>query len=369
MIRSSIARFSLVLFAALGCAPDLSVPEGARIHCRSDSDCPGGYTCSTALSLCLSAAGRETVAPVATGALSSSVLAAGSTLSLEVTASEPLALAPQVSLGLTPPVELTLQSADGLVYRFAYSVRGNEPEEEVTLRATLVDLSGNQGTTPLDPVRFDFTPPDLSTIEPLSPALLGRGGKLSVRVTVNEALKQPPVATLGLSGPALALEESANQVYRFGLTPDPAAQLPEGAVDLVLTATDAAGNTGTHTRRALFTLDFTPPTATLRFSPEPGARRADELAVWLDASEPLLQAPALTVRGPGELLLTAVPGSAYRWRHVVTASDADGDYAVAIAADALRDLAGNQAEAGVQVTIPVDASLPLLTALDTDRAK
>lgn len=185
------------------------------------------------------------------------------------------------------------------------------------------------------------------------------GDRLVVTFEVDEALASEPEVMLGEQRAVFDASEGAS--FQFAFEVDEGTY-PEGVATIVVLVTDRAGNVAS--AMTTVQLDYTPPSLTSGGAQPLRAPAGSELVVTVTPSEPLGEAPALSVEGPSSLSFAPVPDSAYAWRHAVTSADADGPFTATVT---MSDLAGNTST----VTLPafeLDVQAPVVSALAANRS-
>lgn len=161
--------------------------------------------------------------------------------------------------------------------------------------ARLVDGAGNVAeAAPVGAVTLDFTPPTAAA-PVVTPAFARAGSTLTVVVTLSEPTGAAPALSLD-PGPVLvaAPGPGANQ-WTFQRVLD--GSEPAGAVGLVLTARDAAGNELQQRFAGAVTLDFTPPSVAAADVATPALRAGDTLVATVRFDEPVRAPPAVRLVG------------------------------------------------------------------------
>ncbi len=242
-----------------GCRFENKPQEGVAIACSGDSDCPTGLVCNARLARCVSADGDRGAPSVATASVSPRRATRGTTVTLTLTASEPLNEAPTLSL---PGAELqTPAGGEMQTFSWRYVVGASVPEETIQVSAELVDTSGNVGTGTLGALTLDFTAPEvlLPTVQ-IQPNLSRPGENVLVQVAYSEELQTPPALILPDGTHLQPLQQSGVLVvFQVPI----AATAADGELPLsVGPATDLAGNSSTTTRVGAVRIDTMAPRIT-----------------------------------------------------------------------------------------------------------
>ena len=267
-------------------------------------------------------------------------------------------------------------------YRFFKEVLDTDGERTFEVSVKLTDLVGNM-TLPGDNActdgpligSIDGETPKVEKVELLvedgeiDPAVTPLKKDLVVAATVhltNTQLK--PTVTLGtgtMSSSQDVPEVTEEGLFAWEFTRKLAGNEGEGVQKVTVSGSDEAGNPFSHTEDVnTVTLDFTPPTAQCKMSPE-DAKIGDTVVITVNASEPLL---------PGLAALTAdldfkapepdFETTSFEFKHKITTEDQallSWTYSVD-----LVDMAGNPSE-GEWVchdSGAIDAVAPLVTGKD-----
>jgi hypothetical protein len=283
--RTAVAVGTLML---AGCVPDLEVPEASQLLCSADVDCPEGWICRSALGRCARPGGDDVPPGVVeeSVSISPSHVRNDAVVGVSFDVDEPLASPPEVVIGRSLRLPLEMTDSDGERYGFVYRPDGTEPEDQMPILVSLVDLAGNRTTDVfLGEVRFDFTAPNViagseglelvpGADNPLRTVTrVTTGTTVRMRFTVDEALAaEPEVAT---ASPARLVFEPVLQgggLYVYEHVLDDGMH-PQGAYDVEVVLEDLAGNRATR-RLELpspgFVVDTQPPGA-------PGAQFPDAI--------------------------------------------------------------------------------------------
>jgi hypothetical protein len=183
-------RRALLLVALFtGCSFDTTVPDGARITCRDDRECPRGLRCQPAAGYCVKEADFDPTPPevVLTSVTARIVpgpgnlhpapraLTVGSALRISFSTSEALrespVLTPSVSLSCYPRAIGTADFEQGCMLPEGYA----GPQVAVSFTAALVDVAGNRAEQAL-PVTVT-----IDTLDPPAPDVATRGAVVFAR--------------------------------------------------------------------------------------------------------------------------------------------------------------------------------------------
>ena len=229
----------------------------------------------------------------------------------------------------------------------------------------------------VDPGTVDTEPPDFESPVTVEPPVGNEEGVFVITLYVTEPLASSPEVTLGLDLPSqVSCNAAAAQTFTcsYSATGDENGGLG-GSVALDVYLRDNAGNETVRRQAAFFTLDFVDPSlAAQSLVPSPTPLDAT-LEVFFTASE-ALAGPVVLQITPGltndfgvletECELSPDPGTLnHRYRHRVTANDAEGEVRFATV---LRDRAGNEAPATVGTAV-LDPTPPGISELTSDRTR
>jgi len=271
MLRTPVLASALAVSLLCACTADLEIPDGARVSCASDADCPGGYVCRQNQGRCFKAGGDVTP-PGIVGTIAVSpqrVGAATAAVTVSFTTTEALGGDTAASLafdgGTKLPLAIAVKDAATHAYELTYAPSpAQDPEGQAYLVATLSDETGNLVDVPATPAAvFDFTPPALALdnggkpvaaialTPPASSPLRDVGAatvgtKLRVEFATTEpafeAGGQAPVVKLGAGASAVTLAQVSGNGLSFVYDTTVAAGLPAGPAPVTARITDLAGN-------------------------------------------------------------------------------------------------------------------------------
>ena len=267
---------------ASGCTLDPDEPPGALIRCNDDSECPNGFRCQPADSLCIQGPGFDG-AP----SLSTDLLGPGRTLILTFVASESLpregasAQLVEADAGAerTPVSHAFTQTAvDGRAYTFAVTDDPADPSGIYDVTVTLTNAAKQANVLHAGAVAVDNALPGIQPGAVLRrlPDTPLRGDTLvdvredsEVEVTfaTTEALAESPTvyARCGRNAapPQVALERigDTTSVFVFVYLSTDLSPLDDGACSLRADLTDTAGNVveGAVILDPAFAMDQSPP--------------------------------------------------------------------------------------------------------------
>jgi hypothetical protein len=352
------------LFAA-GCPFNVELPDGAVLECESADDCPGSLICTRAR-FCADPATADALPPEL---VDSSVTPEDARAQIEVIArfdtSEPLLVDPIVRLqlgGTDEEVLLAVQeeSTDRAAnsYAAAYRTTGFEPEGAHLIVADLVDKTGNPASNvAVGTVTFDFVAPSAFDTA-LGPTHVNDEGTAQAGFALDEMLPALPVVE-AVAGELRIPLTVTNDGGRFDATYSPTGDETEGPYDLVLSATDAAGNVQPVVLGGV-TLDFTPPTVAAQSVPSGAFRFGDTVSVTVELDD-AASVPPIVSCTLGDFSLESSDDRFFSFRLQITDQAPEGSYD--ITAQGALDLAGNELAAVVIGSITVDASPPSITNL------
>jgi hypothetical protein len=280
----------------------------------------------------------------------------GQPLEIAFTANELLGADPVVTVGGAAAERAP--SADGR-YRYLFTPGAADAEGLATVVVSLRDAAGNAGAG-IETVELDFTPPALASTQ-AAPSVVKLGDDLVWSLQVTEPLGGDGLPSVSISRDGVALpgifpavplvRTSTGFAWRVA-GPD----LADGAYAVELSLTDVAGNDSGPVAGAGFTVDRTPPVVSALAPDRARVRAGDPLSIDFVVSEPLAEPPVVTVGGrpadPAQAPDAAHPGWTYRLTPDA-ARDAEGPATVVVA---VRDLAGNTADA--LATVELDFTPP-----------
>lgn len=251
----------------------------------------------------------------------------GTTSSIRLDVSEPLARIPAVLLGGQPA---TFVSSAAPRFEFERTITGEETEGEALIRVTLEDPAGNTGVHERPGCVTDFTPPSFESVH-VTTGPLSVGAMVVVSVTMSESLATTPEVGLQLFDPVIQIGRT--YVFMRVIT----GAEPEGEVPIVMRATDIAGNVGQEVV-AHYVTDFTPPAALDLRAVPPAATRGTTVVVEFNASEPLAYPPDLLVGGrAAQLVRDDQP--AYAFARTLLGDESESHASVELR---MVDIAGNE---------------------------
>jgi hypothetical protein len=358
------AALALTLLSACSASVP-GLPEGAHVTCASNDDCPSGTRCVTALGRCFSADATDRTAPsvaAGTASISPPVARAGTVVTVSFQATEELTTLPTIRFAGSGTVLGTARN-DGGVYTVQFTATTDAGSGTHTIVATMVDLFANQAdAAPVGELTLDFVPPT-ATAPVVTPAFARAGATLSAVVTLSEPSGGTPSLAIA---PSFAFAASAGPgANQWTFTRTVTGAEPEGAVDLVLDAADAASNTLSQRFTAAAHLDFTKPQGTAADVTTPRVKAGDTFVGQVAFGEPLGGAPAVqlvpAVGSPVAVTASAIDDLTWALSYQVPPGAADGDYALRVTA--FQDRAGNAGDPAFLGTVHLDSTPPAVLAL------
>ena len=290
----------------------------------------------------------------------------GDVVTVVLTASEPLAGAPAVSLRRPDGARIDLERvALSPVSTSHYHVARAEDDGAWTLELEgWQDVAGNTAEpATLGPVTIDGRRPELvGAIELLDGGYVRAGAPVRLAFTASEPVRAPVVRLEleGAEGVPLEQEEAtpAGEGTRFVFALVGSEGQPQGAGRVVVRLEDAVGNRGGPWTVGPVTLDFEAPTVpagAARISPAGPVGLGQALTLEVSADEILGVCTAESAPAGLDLGEGALAGGSARWSRIVRAGDASGEFTLTVA---LRDLAGNEVRLPVPGRATVDAEPP-----------
>ncbi|MFO0582268.1 MAG: hypothetical protein U0229_08355 [Anaeromyxobacter sp.] len=272
MHRLATLAAALAASVLAACSADLKLPEGARVSCASDADCPDGYVCRQNQGRCFRAGGDVTapglvgspvVTPERVGATTSKVTVAFTTT--EALGGDSAATLTFAGSGETLALAIAEKDAATHAYEATYVPKpASDPEGVADFVATLSDVTGNLApASRSNAVVFDFTPPGIlqdasnepvvsvtltppatSPVRDVTAATVGTGVRVGFATTefVVASGAGAPVVTLGSGAAAVTFAQVSGNGLSFVYEATLAAGLPDGAAPLSVRLTDLAGN-------------------------------------------------------------------------------------------------------------------------------
>ncbi len=273
------------------------------------------------------------------------------------TASETLKNDPQVQIG---GQLMTKTAQAGLDYTYQYTVQASDGDGQKTVRIEMTDQSDNTGATTLGSTApFDVTVP--AVLNPIiAPTKANASSTIVVRFSFSEEILLANMSVSSAGGLSFSCATSDNKQYVCGRV----VQLADNnGYDIVVDATDAAGNTLTDEIIGAVSIDRIAPTAdspnatfwnaalTVQKS---SITTGDKVVVTFTASETLGSDPVVTVGGQ-IMTQTAKVGLNYAYRYTVQASDGDGQKQIRVY---LVDQSDNSTNTILAQTAPFDVTAP-----------
>jgi hypothetical protein len=357
---------ALLLAAALAaCSSSVQdLPPGGVVVCSSSGDCPSGTICQALLGRCISAASDDRQPPALVAGSSQvtpPAATAGTLVTVAFTVDEDLALDPEVRFdGATSLLGTPRRSGRSYTLSFPASAADGEGSHNVVAR--LVDLSGNvAATVPVGSLTLDFTPPSAAP-PAVTPAFARSGSTLTAVISFSEPLDGSPTLAIDL-GPALTATPGPGPgTWTFARTLD--GSEPEGAVDLLLTARDPAGNELRRRTTAAAILDFTAPSVAASSIHTPAVRAGDTFVAEVHFDEPMGGLPTVVLAPAGggtaqPVTAGEVDASTFALAYQVPAGAADGAFELRLTGAA--DRAGNPALPQLLGAVTLDSTPPAIS--------
>ncbi|MCC7071643.1 MAG: hypothetical protein IT383_09985 [Deltaproteobacteria bacterium] len=371
MMRAASA--AVVSTLAAGCY-DITIPDGARVQCSVETECPPAYKCREEIKLCVPEDSADQEVPTALDVVvSPPAVGVGVELTVSFDTSEALLLPPEVTLVLDGDATRTLvvaardddAGAAGTGFVARTVAVGDESEGPHALRALLVDLAGNVATNlDLQAATFDFTPPGIAELT-VSPAVGSEGTVVSAVIRTSEALDDDITSVTVIDGRSFTLEPAgADPLTRSFTLAAAAGQDAEGAALLAVTLSDLAGNKTVRTVDDALAFDFTAPAVEGGVVvPRPIVRAGQVALLAFRTTEPVAAVEVELVPSVGDgpalpMTLEANSGRDLSFRREIDPGDADGSYTARVVT--LVDHAGIAAEPATitDATLVVDQRAP-----------
>lgn len=348
-------RLSLVLaLLVTGCRFEVDY-RGTSVTCAGASDCPQG-ACSRTLGRCVPL-GLETEPPRLTlvEALSPVLGRAGTVFSFTLESDEALDRLPAVEASFDRGGLVVFTTADPLEsqrWQFSWEAPADAPQGTARVRASAIDLAGNEGTLEQPPTfLIDTRPPQpglagvslfpppgsrLVTVDALSPP-----GRALVSFTFDEPIDGG--VSLTASPPVLDCQQVriATGQQAFSCVLDGGAG-QEGLIALSVEATDVVGN------RGVTALTLVPP---LRFDTIPPPLEADAGLLHL-------RVPVANGQGAPQQRVTGGPGTTEPGAFVQL-------FLATSSLELARGFAGDAGELDIELTPGTDRTEVSVLAIDT----
>jgi len=246
-------------------------------------------------------------------------------------------------------------------YTFDVVAAADGPVTVTVDAAAATDLAGNPSeVSNTIELTYDATVPAITNVT-ATPSAAGDGVQVRLVFEVIDA-SAITNTTLTVNGRAGTSVSVSNTVYTYTYTIQEEDTDQEWA-EVVVTATDAAGNTGTLTNddSVLFVDKRLPVITSLVAEPTPAPEGA-VVAITLEPTffNPPDQDPVVTVNGAPRTLLLATNGL-YHYEYTVTAGDDDGPATIVVA---LSDVASNRATYTNTTALIIDKTAPAI-AIDS----
>ncbi len=368
-----------------GCGADFALPQTAEIACGDGRGCPPGFLCKPAIGRCVPTAALDQEPPALTGPvrIEPEVGTVGTTFSVCVDVSEPLAAPPVVHLEAGTRVATLAAAEDSgsgeaLSHCFRYVSDGSELPGERALTVDLMDRAGNPAVgLAAGSLTLDFTPPHVASAQ-LGASVAREDQQVELELHFDEDLASSPQVRLSPEGASPAERDpawtaaSAEGARRYLLTWTPTGDEAQGAHTVWLVrAEDRPGNASEPTPLGGLVLDFAPPA----ILDDPGVSvvprvaslgRTVSVELWTD-EELGGELPSLRGAGSGagslEFSASQVGVGWLRFLHTVAAGS-DGSHDLRLSG--LTDVAGNELEEVRVGELVVDTSPPRIEALRSD---
>ena len=213
-----------------------------------------------------------------------------------------------------------------------------EGAEDITITAT--DAAGNTSTTTTKAIALD-------TVAPIAPTMADATADNVINSaeqtsTLSGTAEAGSSVSLSLGGLIKSLTADANGAWSYGLTAADVTAMGEGAEDITITATDAAGNTSTTTTKAIAVDTVAPTAPTMADATADNVINSAEQTSTLSGTAEANASISLTLGGLTKALTADANGA---WSYDLTAADvtAMGEGAEDITITA-TDAAGNTSD-------------------------
>jgi len=323
----------------------------------------------------------DTTAPTAALTYSpASSAKSSSKVTITATFSESLAASPVVQLAISAVsggkalAATNMTKLDATHYTYVYTVQAGSGAAAVTM-STGTDVAGNVvAATPTSGgiLTVDNTAPTAALT--YSPSAAKSGSPMTITATFSEPMADSPIPKLAISavtgGTALAATNMTKGADNKTYTYTYAGQAGNGTATVTMSiGTDVAGNvvTATPTSGATFTVDNTPPTASITYSPAGPVKAGTTLTMSATFSEAMAVSPVVqfAVSGANQVAtptnMNKTDSTHYTGSYVVGAGDGTATVALSTGTDA----AGNPITAAPTsgATFTVDNTGPAISTV------
>ena len=236
-----------------------------------------------------------------------------------------------------------------------------EGAEDITITAT--DAAGNTSTTTTKAIAVDTVAPTAPTMaDATADNVINSAEQTS---TLSGTAEANASISLTLGGLTKALTADANGAWSYDLTAADVTAMGEGAEDITITATDAAGNTSATTTKAIAVDTVAPTAPTMADATADNVINSAEQTSTLSGTAEANASISLTLGGLTKALTADANGA---WSYDLTAADvtAMGEGAEDITITA-TDAAGNTS-ATTTKAIAVDTIAPTIVSIEADAA-
>jgi hypothetical protein len=271
-----------------------------------------------------------------------------------VTFSEDVAGFDAADLTVTNGTASGFTAADPRTYTFAVTPAGQGAVSVAIPAGAATDAAGNASAAAGPATRaFDTIAPTAA-----ADALTTNDPTPTVTGTVSSDPSVPVTVTVTVGGQTVAATVTGTTFTATLTTP-----LAEGTYDIAVTATDAAGNTGSATRAGGLVVDLTAPAAAVSTTAaDPTNLAAIPFTVTFTEDVAGFAAADVTVANGTLSNFAAVDARTYT---LDVAPAADGGVTVSVAAGVATDPAGNPNTAAADVTVTSDRTPPTATITTT----
>jgi hypothetical protein len=366
----------LVILACASCAFVDDVPRDAAVRCAKNADCPSGAQCNVARFQCVAGGSDITPPVIASIAFDPPAVSTGSA-KLIVTANEALAnKAPLVAAAAgSADLPYVFAGVNGAVATLDVDTAGLAEGVYAVGRVAVFDVAGNEGDANAVNVSLvvDRTAPELVDLALVDVPANGLSDVAPNNVLKVQFIASEPLAAAAVSlGPltsACDVVDASSLSESCALTITPGA-VPDGANQIVVDASDLAGNTVQRSLPA--NVDTAAPaivdgTVSLALrapdgTPSTSVGAGGFVEVSFVVSEPLAATPLIQVgSGTDSFALTSggASGTLVTMSGFVPSTIAPGAYPVTTT---LKDAVGHVANLAVPLPAPFQSGVPITAA-------
>ena len=277
----------------------------------------------------------------------------GQAVSITFTATEPLAMDPDVTINGNAAMFANLS---GLDYTYMYTVLGTDPDGPAAVSVSGADPVGNTGSGANNAAFvIDNTPPGFTAITAV-PSLARLGQAVSITFTASEPLAADPGVTVNGNAAMFANLSGLDYTYMYTVLGTD----PDGFATIIVSGLDLAGNSGSNSSDTALEIDSTAPQFTAIIADPAEASEGMMVRITFGVSEPTDGDPVVAVNGHAAARVPGKSDLAYEYTVLGPNDDLIGPAAIEISC---ADLAGNFtaiADDGILTIVPAEPPVPLV---------